>query len=318
MKRITVGNRRLENVSARIGQMRARLKSGLPSFQHRVLTVAIQGNSLRLALVIMGQGVVNWGYVPFNPALLRNGFIANIQGISHVIQNTLASKGIPRVPATAAFTGFRSLCRVINLPRAKDVVPRDVIPGEARHLMSYSEKEHCLFWQKAVVPGQFIVVVVPRAPLQTFVETMKLAGLSLHRVELTPLALAKAAGQPQSVVANIEKDSIDIIITIDYMPVVVRSLWFGEEPLDVDSAPQRLAEELVKTISYYNGADPEIPLSPPLPIHLAGGFPVEELSPVVSQRTGHPVLAISPAFSVPEGFSVSAMAVNLGLAMSSS
>lgn len=260
--------------------------------------------------------VVSWAHVPFNPALLRDGFIANSQGVSQVLRAALNSKGIRAAPTTAALPGFQSICRVITLPKGKEIVPTEAIPREARRLMAYSEKDHYLFWQPVVgKAGDYLVVATPRAPLAALTETMKLAGVPLKRVELAPLALAKAAAQGQSIVANVETDSIDIVITVDSVPVVVRSIWLGDEPLDVESAPRRLAEELVRTIGFHNDSHPEKRLTPPQPIHVAGGIPMEELAPVVTQETGHPVVAVVPAFSAAQGFSAATMAVNLGLGM---
>ncbi len=283
--------------------------------QRRRLTVSLQGNSLRLALFHRNT-VESWAHVPFNPALLRNGFIGNPQGVGQVLRSALSNKGIAAAPTTVALAGFQSMCRVISLPKSKDIVPNEVVPREARRLMAYSEKDHYLFWQPvAAKSSDVLVVVTPRAPLATLVETMKLAGVPLRRVELLPLALAKAVAQGQCIVANVETDSMDIVITINSVPVVVRSLWLGDEPLDVDSAPRRLAEELVRTIGFHNDANPDTRLSPPQPIHLAGGIAIEELAPVVTQETGHPVVAIVPAFAAAQGFPAAAMAVNVGLAM---
>ncbi|MBI2918424.1 MAG: hypothetical protein HYY01_10575 [Chloroflexi bacterium] len=306
---------RLKALRASLNGGPAKLAQRVPGLQKQTLTVSIQGNSLRIALLDR-QKAVSWAHVPFNPSLLRNGFIANSQGMSQVVKNTLTSKGMRPAPAIASLPGFQSICRAITLPRAKDVAPAEVVPREARRLMAYSERDHYLFWQQvSAKSGTYLVVVTPRAPLVSLVETMKLAGLPLRRVELAPLALAKAVAQGQSIVANVESDSIDIVISINWVPTVVRSLWLGDEPLDVDSAPRRVAEELTRTISYHNDTNPDARLSPPQPIHLAGGFPIEELAPVVTQETGHPAVAVLPALAVARDFPGPAMAVNVGLGM---
>ncbi|MBI2866266.1 MAG: hypothetical protein HYX99_02755, partial [Chloroflexi bacterium] len=239
----------------------------LPLVTGKRIVFSIQGNSLRLVLVSRGK-VLDWAHIPFNPAFLRNGFIANPQGMSQVFRNALAGKGIPRAPAIAAFPGFQGICRLINLPRAKDVDPREVVPREARRLMAFSESAQYLFWDQVAVretERSFLVLAAPKSPLQALIETVKLAGLPLRKVELAPLALLRATSQSHTIVANVETDSIDIVIAVDSVPAVVRSMWLGDEPLDTDSAPQRLAEELVRTISFYNDTYPEARVSPPLP-----------------------------------------------------
>lgn len=281
------------------------------------LAIAIQGASLRV-LLSDGKRVRQWAEVPFNPAFLRGGFVADGQGISQVIRNTMTAKGMRRGPVVAAFPGFHSIVRVIRVPRSRDVRPRDVLPREARRLMAYSEQEQYLFWQQASVQGtaqSFVVVMVPKAPLQAFVETLKLAGLSPVRMELAPLCLAKMLPQGQAIIANVESDGIDIVIVVDSLPNVTRSIWLGDDPLTLDSAPSRLAEEMANTISFYNDANPERRLPPTLPVQLAGGFLVADLAPMVARDTGHPVTPFVPPLEAPNDFPVSSMVVNAGLVM---
>ncbi|MEK7847831.1 MAG: hypothetical protein AAB270_02785 [Chloroflexota bacterium] len=295
----------------------AQLTQWLNLMRGRRLTVSIQGTTLRL-LLADGQQVLNWVNLPFNPALLHNGLIANPTAMAQVIHNALTTKGLPPAPTTAAFPGFQSLCRTLHLPRASDVNPAEVVPREARRLMGFSERQHYLIWKPAgASEGQtrFVAVVVPRAPLQVFIDTLRMAGLPLMRMELAPLTLLKAANQTDAIVACVESNSMDIVIAVNSLPAVVRSLFLAEEFLTHESAPGRLAEELVRTLSFYNDANPENPLGPQLPIYVAGAFAGEELSAVVARETGHPVMEIAPRLKVPDGFPTPAMVVNMGLAV---
>lgn len=290
----------------------SRLSSRLRS---RRLGLSIQGNTLRLLLVQRNR-VVTWAQIPFNPAFLRGGFISDIQGMSHVIRNAMISKGMPRAPLIAAFPGLQSVVRTFQLPRARDLKPSNVIPREARRLMAFSPGEQHLFWEPVDVRGvnqRYLALAVPRRPLHSFVETLTLAEAFPTRIELTPLALARLVPQSQAIIADVERDSIDIAIVADSVPALVRSLWLGDEPLSLDTAPTRLAEELAGTISYYNDAYAETRVTTDLPIHVAGGFPVEDLAPAVSEGTGHPVMPLVAPLIASEAFPAAVMAVPAGL-----
>lgn len=290
------------------GLLASRLRS-------RRLGLSIQGNTLRLLLAQRNQ-VEAWAQIPFNPAFLRGGFVSDVQGMSQVIRNAITGKRLPRAPVIAAFPGLQSIVRTLQLPRSRDLRPSEVIPREARRLMAYAPGEQYLFWEPVDVrrtTQRYLAVAVPRSPLHTFVETLALAEAFPSRIELIPLALARLVPQSQAIIANVERDSIVISIIADSVPALVRSLWLGDEPLSLDTAPARLAEELAGTISYYNDTYAETRLTTDLPIHLAGGFPVEDLAPVVSEGTGHPVMPLVAPLNAPEDFPAEAMAVCAGL-----
>ncbi len=283
----------------------------------RSVALSIQGMSLHY-LMTEKRRILDWGQVPFNPAFLRSGCVADQQGMAQLIRNLLSKKGYTAMPVIAVFPGFQSIVRILSLPKAGDVKPATVLPREARRLMAYAENEQYLFWNK-VVGGEgnsYAVIAVPRVPLQNFLGMLKTAGIAPARVELAPLCLVRSLGQGNAIVANVEADSIDICIVVNSLPALVRSLWLGDELLSADTAADRVAEELQNTISFYNDANPANPLSPSLAVHLAGVFPVDELSPIVARETGHPVLPLLPPVTAPEGFSPAAMAIPAGLLLS--
>lgn len=281
----------------------------------RQMGLSIQGNALRIQYVEKGR-VVTWAQVPFNPGFLRNGFVSDPLGMSRVIRNAVVGHNIPPAPVVAAFPGHQSVVRVLQAPRDKGVDPSEVIPREARRLMAYAPEEQELFWQQVESTEnalRFLTLAVPKAPLYAFVETLTAAGLPPERIELAPLSLIKLAPPGQAIIANMEGDVLDIAIVVDSIPVLIRSLWLGNEPVSLDSAPDRLAEELNNTIAFYNDAYPDSVLGPDQAILIAGGFPVEDLADVVSAETGHPVMPLVPSLIVPEDYPMAAMAVTSGL-----
>jgi hypothetical protein len=296
--------------------MRSGALQVLGKLRARRTALAVQGGTLRL-LVMEGKRVRSWAMVPFNPALTSGGFIRDAQGMAQVIRNAVSSKGIPPAPVLAAFPATQSVVRLLRLPAGR-LDPKDAVPREARRLLAYSPAEQYIFWKRVpgTAPGsQYLVACVPKAPLKSFLDALKLGGLPASRVELAPLCLLKGLDQGQAVVANVEADSIDICLVTDSVPVLVRSLWLGDEPLSPDTAASRLAEELASTIEFYNDANPANRIAPTVTIHVAEGFPVEDMAPTVAKVTGRPVLPLAPPLAFPEGVPASALAVPAGLAL---
>ncbi len=289
------------------------LKSG-----REILTLSIEGSTLRILQVVNKQ-ITAWVNLPFNPALLRNGFIANPKGMAQVIQNALVGKGIYSKGVRAAFPGFQSLSRLITIPRSREVRPDQVIPGEARRLMSVSPEVSYLFWQPMIsFPGQqsFFTLAVPKAPLEVFIETLRLTGLRPNRIELKPLVLLKIIDQPNAIIAAVENNSIDIVVVLNWIPMLMRSLYLGEGAITAESGPPRLVAELRRTIGFYNDSNPENPLPLETPLYLCGALAAEgETALLVEREIGLLPGKLDPKLELPPEFPLGQMAVNLALAI---
>ncbi len=286
-------------------------------FTHKTLTLSIEGTTLRV-LACEGEKVSAWTSLPFNPALLRNGFVFNSKGMAQVIRNALDAKGLHHKKVVAALPGFQSLSRIITLPKGKGVRPKVVLPGEAVRLMRISTDNSYLFWQAAGNTEQqrFFVLAVPKEPLLSFVETLRLAGLRSAKIDLKPLALARAVNDSDAIIVNAENNSIDIVVVVDSIPVVTRSIFLGEESLSLESASSRVVEELGRTIAFYNDTNRDNPLAQQVPIYLCGAFAADpELPSMVLSEIGHPMGQPKLVLDVPLDFPIGQMMVNLGLVL---
>lgn len=280
------------------------------------LSLSIEGTTLRI-LACEGRNISNWANIPFNPALLRNGFIANSKGMAQVIKNALGGKKLRHKKVIAALPGFQSLSRIITLPGTREVNPKVVLPREAGRLMPVSMENSYLFWQ--AVEGDesqqsFFVLAVPKRPLLRLVETLRLAGLRPAKIDIASLALARAVNSSDAIIANAENNGIDIVIVRDDIPYVMRSVFSGEEPIPLESLAPRVVEELGRNVGHYNETNRDNPLPPNLPVYLCGACAIDpDLPSMVQREIGYPVEEVKSVLKSPRDFPTAQMMVNMGL-----
>lgn len=291
-----------------------------------LLTVSLEGTSLRV-LAFSGGRAVAWIGLPFNPMFLRNGFVANPEALAGVIRNALASKGLTRKgylarlrpwQVAAAFPSFQSQSRIVAVPQASGVNSEEVINREARRWMNFNPQEHYLFWQEIARSGaqrQFFVLQVPKAPLQTFLNTLRLAGLNPSKIVLKPQALATLVTHDRAVLANIENNSIDIAIVVGGAPLVMRSAFLGSEMLNPESAAPRLVEELNRTIAYYNDTNRDTPIADQAPLYLSGALAADrDLMDAVERDAGLRCILARLPVDLPMEYPIHHLMVNAALA----
>ncbi len=281
------------------------------------LTLSFDGTVLRMLSHEKTQ-VQDWISLPFNPNLLKRGFIADEAGMAKIIKTALSSKKILTKEVVAALPGFDSLVRVISLPNEKGIVPETMIPREMRRVASVSLESNYLFWQ-ALPPLEkekpFFTLAVPREPLDALIRTLKLAGLTPSSVDLSPLALARAVNQKEAIIAHAENNSFDIVVTVNSLPAAIRS-FFVKEEFDPDNISTRLTEEIERTITFYSSTRTGSPLPPDTPIYLCGSLSsdpslIETLRKSTDRPSGQPDMVLL----FPDDFPSSQMMVNLGLAL---
>lgn len=282
----------------------------------QIISLTIEGNTLRV-VACEGQRILAWKNIPFNPALLRGGFVANAPGLAQVLRSALQDVKPGR--AIVALPGFQGVSRVISLPKVRRLRPAVAVPREARRLMTVSLDNNYLFWQPVSSTGaqqRFFVLAVPREPLLALIDALRQAGLRPWRMETKPLALARAVNQGQAVVCSLENNSLDVVIVFDHIPVVIRSLFMGEEPLEQEVLLSRFVDEVRRTIAFYNDTNRGNPLPQTVPVYLCGalaGYP--EVGREIQSATGHPMGQVNAVLSLPPDFPLSQMMVNLGLVM---
>lgn len=295
----------------------ALLARGRPLLGKRI-AMSVEGTALRV-LACQGREVSAWGSVPFNPSLLRNGFVANSSAMAEVMRLALRGKELDGSQVLASLPGLQSASRVITLPPVAGVKPAVVLPREVRRLMPISIEDSYLHWQplpRAGARRQFFVLAVPKEPVLTLLDSLSQARLKASAMDTRPLALARAANRSYAIVACVENTTIDIVVVAGDIPAVSRSLLLGEEPVSAEEALPRLLDELGRSLSFYSTTYRENPLPPDIPVLLCGALSqAPAIAPAVEDATGRPVAQPQPPLKFPPHFPLAEFVVNLGLVL---
>ncbi len=283
----------------------------------RIIALTIEGTTVRV-LGSRGDSVEEWGSVPFNPRFVRNGHVADPEGLGEVIRNALANMKLTKGMCVCALSAVGSTSRIIDLPPQLDVAALDgIVQREARRLIGDSLEEGYLHWR--VLPirtrhREVFVLVVPKEPLHALMAAVQRAGLKPRIVDLTPLALLRAVNRRDAIIANGESNSLEMAIVVGDVPALIRSTVLGESTLAPDYAVGRISDELVRTISFYNDNHKDDPLDPELPIYLTGALGSNvPFSINVATLTGRPIEPLDPPLRYPIELPVAEYMVNMGL-----
>jgi Tfp pilus assembly PilM family ATPase len=282
------------------------------------VALSTESGTLRV-LRSFGQRVIGWGSVPLPPGVIRGGTVADASLLGDVLGETFAQLRLPRRRVSGAVSGLRASIVLLELPWVKEHELEEVVADEAGRALGVTTDDSYLFWQR--LSGhrreRFVyVVAVPREPLLSTLEAYQAGGLHLEELDLKPLALARAVNQRDAIVVNIESDSLDVVIVVDDLPVLCRSLALPADLSYGDPAHEHVLVEVSRALASYEDAVVDQRLDPGAAIYLSGSRAagiglVERLR----ARTGHPMGRPAPPLHYPSDFPLAEQLANIGLAL---
>lgn len=304
------------------GEALRRLWGGLSlpgplSRQGTVVALSIEGITLRIVKAQRNQ-VLDWASIPFNVRFMHGGFIQDPNSMGQVIKSALASRGLAKAQVVFALPGQQAVARIIPLPPVSKGDLPAVINREARRLLTFSPESGYLFWQPLGPSGgrpRAYILIVPKDPLDNLLAALKVAGVAHPRaIDLEPLALARGANRKDAIVVCGESNHVEVVIVVDDVPVLTRSIHLGDTPQATATVAARLLDELGRSISFYNDTNRDNPLDPQVPIVLTGDLIAQMgIEAEAGTLTGRPVLPPEPPLDYPANFPVTPFVVNLGL-----
>ena len=284
----------------------------------RIISLSIEGTDLRI-LSFYQNTVESWDSVPFDPEFLKVGQVADSEGLEGVIKSALEGRELIKSRVVCALPGLRTMSRVISLPKVGKGELEATISREARRLMSVSLEDNKLYWQTLPAKTEemrIFTLVIPKEPLDAYMAALQGAGIIPHAIDLKPLALARAVNKKDAIIVNGESNSMELVIVIDDVPVLMRSVFLGEGVVSQDYAVGRISDELGRTITFYNESNPDDPLDPEVPLYFTGavasGLP---FALNVAALIGRTVQPLDPPLTYPEDFPVAEFMVNVGLVL---
>jgi type IV pilus assembly protein PilM len=237
----------------------------------RLITLFIEDTAIRL-LVTRGKQAEKWLSTPLEPNLVKHGFIQNADKVAAKLKETFASAKIGnRVIVGLSEPG--SLYRIITLPKLPDTILAEAVKREAERVIPLPQNEIYLAYQIIASRQddmQIFLAAFSRNTVDTLINTLNLAGIKPVSLDLVPLALCRAVDRPTAIVVSLRSSNFEIAVMVDRIPQVIRSLSLpGEAESLIDKLPT-IAEELERTISFYNSGHTDNPLDSTVPVFVDG------------------------------------------------
>jgi len=297
-------------VTSILGALRLRPQS--------VTTVHIEGSSVRL-LVVKDKQITSWGIEPLEPGLVRDGVVADPKAVGRHISALFAAQHVGRSNLVAGLTGQRCVPRILEFPQVNPRLLTEAITREMKREMPVPLDETHLSWQIIRRDNDHLRVFalgVPRDLLVPQMEAIRLAGGKLRSMDIKPLALVRAIGRAEALIADLEPESLDIIVVRGGIPAAIRMVSLQREIETMEDKVRRLGEELARAVKFYNDTHQEEPLQPETPTYLTGSLAEAAASAGVAEAlAGHPAEPLPSPLHHPGDLPLAAFMVNIGLAL---
>ncbi|MFP3895318.1 MAG: type IV pilus biogenesis protein PilM [Anaerolineales bacterium] len=283
-----------------------------------VVTLAFETEELRF-LAAEGARVINWGRVSLPRGLVSEGLITSAVEMGEILDDLFKEQGLGRRRVITGVSALRSVPRMITMPRLQASVLQEAISREAKKEMPVPLDDLYLSWES--IPGageqQHVYLLgVPREFIDAQVQSLEAAGIRPFVMDLKPLALVRAVGEPMAILVNMESHALDIVLVVDYLPAIMRAFSFAEEGVSQQAKRDQLLDELTQTVRFYNDGHGNAPISSSTPVYVMGkllGGPeeVDYLTSVLDR----PVETPQAPMDCPEELPVPEYMTNLGLAL---
>lgn len=287
-------------------------------FDRQVTALNIEEHEIRLLVVSRGK-VRKWASAPLAPGLIREGLIRDPAAVGSAIRELFTSEKVSKRKVVTSLTGLRSICRMVTIPQVKSSLLESVVLREAKREMPTSLDEIYLSWKALGENGdkqRVYMLGVPQEIIDGQVEALRQAGIKPQAMDLKPLALVRAVNRKNAIITNLEDSTLDIIIVLEDVPVIVRTVALGKESPTLGKKRDRLVEELSRTIKFYNDSHREAHLHPSICVYPSGALAGK---PGVRKRlqaaTEHPVVALESPLECPDELSIDRFLANMGLAL---
>jgi Tfp pilus assembly PilM family ATPase/Tfp pilus assembly protein PilN len=252
------------------------------------------------------------------PGLVSDGNILDPQKLGTAIDSLFAEKNIPRKGVFVSFPSAHAVTRILSLPKLKSSLREEAIYSEADREMPIPIAELYLSWQSLGTnesnETKYFLVGIPRNSIDSLVTALKHARITPHSVSPKSLALVRAINRRRVIIADIEEDSLELVLVTEGIPVIMRTISVRGKELAATDKVSHLASELSRVVDFYNSSRPEHALTPDTPVYVTGGLSDgEEIRRLLASSISFPIRSLKAKARCPAIFSMSQYAVNMGL-----
>jgi type IV pilus assembly protein PilM len=283
----------------------------------KVTTLFIRDDAVNL-LVMDGKRVEKWASLPLEPGLVSQGLILDEAQVAEKLKELFKLEKVTMGRVIAGLSGHNSVYRIITMPELPEAVLPEAVKREAARVIPVPLDEVYLAHQSLpTILGETRVFLTayPRNIADALYRTLQRAGLQPYIMDLAPLALCRTVNEPRSIIVNSRLDHLDIVVMADRIPQLIRRLALPGEEASLTERLPTIAEEIERTIAFYNSSHQEQPLGSTVPMFVCGDLvQVPDSWPSLAGKSGCPVSILPSPVESPPGFSPDDFMVNIGLA----
>lgn len=284
-----------------------------------VVTLDADSTAIRL-LETTGGKVKKWASIPLEAGEVEEGAVSEPPDLGTMVKQLMSSSGIKAKKVNVSLSGLYSISRILsmsNLPGG--LTTEESVLAMAKEAMPLSEDRLYISWQ-TVTAGEgkqnALVVGVPREMIDSAMQSLRAAGINPSILELKAMALTRVVKKEQAIILNIEPASFDIIMAVNGVPEIMRTLPWQQDKLTEEDKAEHLALNLGLTVDFYNLRHPDAHLDPATPLFITGQMSEDAtLGENLQARLGYPIEPLVPPLECPENLPISQYAVNIGLAL---
>jgi type IV pilus assembly protein PilM len=288
---------------------------------NKTVTLYIDDTSIRL-LVMQGQHIKKWAGVKLEPGLIVESVVLQESKVATRIKGLLNSQKVKTRKVVLGFSGMHSFTRPATLPRLPKSMLAEAVIREARRVLPVPLEQLYLSW--TVVPDhkertQIFMVATPRKTADSLINTLKLAGLEASRMAIKPLALTKALPLNTAILLDLQPDEFDVVILSGGTAQPIRTVALPSEELTWDQKITTLANDLTRTIKFFDANNPEKMLNTKTPIYVSGELAHKaQYQKALEETTGRPVFELTPLLKNLDKLDAGYYMVNIAMTMKTS
>ncbi len=283
------------------------------------VTLYIEDAEIKL-LVSNGKQITKWASQMIPQKLVRDGVILDTEAVAGEIKSLFNITGTKENSVILALSGLNTIFRIITLPAG---VPKSIIDeaitNEAQRVLPISMDQVYLAYQNISIDKDethYYLVAHSKNATDALIKTVRTAGLKIQSLDLAPLALARCANEPRAVIVNSWLTYVDIVVMSGRIPQVIRTLSLPTDSVNIQDKLPFIAEEIERTISFYNSSFADKALDLSAPIMVCGDLSSdEEALTGIGRLLDNPISRLTPPFIVNAEFSSGQYMVNVGMVM---
>ncbi|MEX1252794.1 MAG: pilus assembly protein PilM [Dehalococcoidia bacterium] len=301
-------------------QLGGRWAPRVPVLSQSVVTVHIECDSVRF-LAAKQNRVIEWGLEPLPAGLVHDGVISDPRAVGARIEALLSGHRAVGGRLVLGLSAQRSMPRFLQFPPLAGSMLEEAVRREIKRDAPMPLEEMHLAWQTLEPEAgqtRVFALAVPLDAIEQHLAALKAANRRPQAIDSKPLALVRAVGRADALIADLEPDSIDVVVVRRCVPVITRTVGLRPDDSTQDRV-RRLGEELTRTVKFYTDTHREDQLPFSTPVFLTGSLAQEVAAAgVVEASVAYQVESLAPPVECPVGLPLATYMVNIGLALKES